>query len=279
MRGTRSIAGRDGKEGVSTGTVAIHPSAVVHPDAVLGEGVSIGPHSIVERDVRIGPGTEIGGNVFVGQFTEVGSRCKVYHGAIVGSPPQHREYKGERSYARIGDGVVIREYATINRAAVPEATTVVGDDCLLMAFIHVAHDCVLGRGVVLSNLATLAGHIEVGDFAVIGGLCAVHQWLKIGEMVMVGGTSGVTAHVPPYVTVMGAPPAKIIKVNRRGLENQKMPAEQVAQVEECYRILRRTNSTTKAVEEMEAQVAPSAARSRIVQFLKDNSPIAHFQRT
>lgn len=263
---------------MSVETAVIHPSAEVHTGAHLGEGVAVGPHSIIEGDVRIGPFTEIGGNVFVGQYTDIGSRCTIYHGAVVGSPPQHKEYRGERSFARIGDGVVIREYATINRAAVPEAATVVGDDCLLMAFIHVGHDCVLGRGVVLSNLATLAGHVEVGDHTVIGGLCAIHQWIKIGEIAMVGGTSGVTAHVPPYLTVMGAPPAKIIKVNRRGLENQKMPPEAMAQIEDCYRILRRTNSRTKAIEEMEATIAPSSVRSRIVQFLKDNSPIAHFQR-
>ncbi|MGH8103188.1 MAG: acyl-ACP--UDP-N-acetylglucosamine O-acyltransferase [bacterium] len=261
---------------MSTQTSTIHPSAVIHPDAVLGDGVTVGPYAVIESQVRIGNGTEIGSHVFVGQYTDIGSRCKIHTGAIVGSEPQHKDYKGERSYARIGDRVVIREYATINRATVLDGVTRIGDDCLLMAFIHVAHDCILGNGVILSNLATLAGHIELGDFSVVGGQSAIHQWTKIGEGVMVGGTSGVAVHVPPFVTIMGYAPAKIIRVNRRGLENRNIPVEIIAQIEDCYRILRRVNPKPAAIAEIESSVPDSPAREKILRFLKENSPIAHF---
>jgi len=254
----------------------IHPTASIHPSAVIKDGVKVGAHSIVEAEVEIEEGSEIGDHVLIGRWTRIGKACQVFHGAVIGTPPQHLSYAGECSRVELGNQVVLREYVTIHRASQPGGVTSIGDGCYLMAFSHVGHDCRLGRGVILTNLATLAGFVEVGDFAVIGGLAAIHQKLKIGEIAMIGGTSGVTHHIPPYATAMGYPPARILKVNRRGLLNHQVPPEIIQQIEDCYRILRRSLSREKAIEQIRQEIPHSTYVESLVKFIKENEPIARF---
>ncbi len=254
----------------------IHPTSYIHPSAILKEGVKIGAHSVVEAEVEIGQRSEIGDHVLIGPWTRIGQACQISHGAVIGTPPQHLSYAGEPSRVELGNQVVVREYVTIHRGSQAGGVTSIGDECYLMAFSHVGHDCRLGRGVILTNLATLAGFVEVGDYAVIGGLAAIHQKLKIGQMAMIGGTSGVTHHIPPYVTAMGYPPARILKVNRRGLLNHQVPEETIQQIEDCYRILRRSPNREEAIEQIRQEIPPSPYVQNLVKFIQENEPIAHF---
>lgn len=177
----------------------VHPTAVLKGEVELGEGVEIGPYTIIEGKVKIGRGTRIGARVSIRGKVSIGEECKIYDGAIIGEEPQHLRYAGEESEVIVGNRVIIREYATIHRGtALDKLKTVVEDDVMLMAYAHVAHDCVVRRGVIMANCATLGGHVEVGEYAFIGGLSAVHQWARVGAYAMVGGLSGVSLDIPPY---------------------------------------------------------------------------------
>ena len=182
----------------------VHPTAVLKGEVELGEGVEIGPYTIIEGKVKIGRGTRIGARVSIRGKVSIGEECKIYDGAIIGEEPQHLRYAGEESEVIVGNRVIIREYATIHRGtALDKLKTVVEDDVMLMAYAHVAHDCVVRRGVIMANCATLGGHVEVGEYAFIGGLSAVHQWARVGAYAMVGGLSGVSLDIPPYTRASG----------------------------------------------------------------------------
>jgi UDP-N-acetylglucosamine acyltransferase len=219
----------------------IHPSAVVSPHAELGEGVKVGPYSTIGSHVTIDAGTEIGAHVVIEGHTRIGKRNKIYPYTSVGTAPQDIGYRGEDTRLIIGDDNVVREYVTINRAtAKQEWETVIGNQNYIMAYAHVAHDCYLGNRVIMSNVATLGGHISIGDYAVLGGLVAVHQFVRIGSYAFLGAKSGIDRDVPPFMMTAG-PRAHLYGINRKGLRRMGFPHEVVDGLKKAYRIIWREN--------------------------------------
>lgn len=217
-------------------SILVHPAAFVDPGAQLGARVEIGPGAVIGPDVTIGDDTRVGSHALVTGWTRVGRRCRLHHGAVLGSPPQDLKYAGERSYLEVGDGTEIREYATLNLATEPGATTRVGRNCLLMAYSHVAHNCHLGDHIILANIVQLAGYVTVEDWAIVGGGSLIHQFVRIGCHAMIGGMSRITQDVAPYVKAAGSPP-RLIGINSVGLERRGVPADVRGALERSYRVL------------------------------------------
>lgn len=246
--------------------IDIHPTAVVHRTAVLGENVRIGPYAVVGEEVVIGEGTWLGPHAVVEAHTRVGRDCQIFSGAVVGAVPQDLKFGGEESYTVIGDRNVIRECVTINRATGYGEETRIGDDNLLMAYVHVAHNCVLGSNLVLANGVTLAGHVEVEDGATIGGLSGIHQFVRIGAMAMVGGMTKITQDVLPYMLVDGNPP-KMRGPNAIGLRRKGMDSEARLAVKRAYKTIYRSQMTVgRALAELEGFQVPVI--EHIVRFAK-----------
>ncbi len=246
-----------------------HTLKQVHPNAIIGENVKIGPFVTIEEDVVIGQGTEIGPNVCILNGTRLGRNCKIFPGAIIGSIPQDLKFQGENSFLEIGDNVIIREYSTINRGTRANYRTVIGSNTLIMAYCHVAHDCIIGEGCVLANCVNLAGHIKIGPKTVLGGLTAVHQFVRIGDHVMVGGGSLVRKDVPPYVKA-AREPLSYAGVNSIGLRRRGFTNEQIHNIQDIYRILYiKGFNTTQAVEKIENVFGATPERDNILQFIRD----------
>ena len=227
----------------------IHPTAIIHPDAKLGKNITVGPYARIEGNSTIGDDTVIDAHAMIGPYTEVGPNCHIYSYAAVGGDPQSLKYRGEITYAKIGANTIIREFATINRGTEEAGgITEVGDKNLIMTCAHVAHDCKTGTGVIMANVATLAGHIEVGNYVTIGGLTAVHQFVKIGDYAFLGGTSSVVQDVPPYVIASGNR-AELHGLNKVGLGRHGFTDETMAVLKKLYRIFFR--SGLKMAEAME----------------------------
>ncbi|MFN3598295.1 MAG: acyl-ACP--UDP-N-acetylglucosamine O-acyltransferase [Aquificaceae bacterium] len=218
-----------------------HPTVIIKGDVDIGEDVEIGPYTVIEGNVSIGKGTKIGARVSIRGRVSIGEACRIYDGTIIGEEPQHLKYMGEESEVIIGNRVIIREYATIHRGtALDKLKTIVEDDVMLMAYAHVAHDCVVRKGVIMANCATLGGHVEVGEYAFIGGLSAVHQWARVGAYAMVGGLSGVSLDIPPYTRASGQH-AHLYGINAIGLERRGFSKEVISILKKAYRILFRSN--------------------------------------
>jgi UDP-N-acetylglucosamine acyltransferase len=213
-------------------SVALHPAAFVDPAAELGVDVRIGPGAVVGPHVRIGDRTRIDSHALVTGWTRVGSDCHLHHGAVVGSPPQDLKYPGEVSYLEVGDHTVIREYVTANLATDPGATTRIGSHCLLMAYAHVAHNCVVGERVIVANAVQMAGYVTVEEWAIIGGGTVVHQFTRIGCHAMIGGGSRISQDVAPYVKTAGSPPRNA-GINTIGLERRGFPRASIAATASC----------------------------------------------
>jgi len=221
----------------------IHRTAIVDPQARLGEGVRLGAFSVIGPGVVIGAGSEIGSHVVVERDTLIGAGCHVHSHAVIGGDPQDLSWRGGHSFCEIGAGTVIREYATVNRGSHGEAVTRVGRQCLLMAGVHVAHDCQVGDRVIMANLATLAGHVIVEERAMIGGLAAFHQFVRVGRLAMVGGTAGVMQDVPPFCMVQGAPPATVRGLNLVGLKRTGVDERSITALKHCFRLMFRRGMT------------------------------------
>lgn len=216
---------------------SIHPTAIVHPKARLSEGVAVGPYAIIQEHVTIGPRTTIGAHCLIEGRTTIGADCDIFTGAVIGSIPQDLKYRGEESVLRIGDRNKIREYVTINPGtAGGGGKTVIGSDCLLMAYAHVAHDCLIGDHVIIANSAALAGHIVVEDHAVIGGLVGIHQFVRVGTLSIIGGCSRVVQDIPPYATCVGCP-TMVFGLNAEGLRRAGVSAEVKRRLHHAFRIL------------------------------------------
>ncbi len=243
--------------------------SVIHPDTKLGDNVTISPFVTIEEDVEIGEGTWIGPHVSIMAGTRIGRNCRIFPGAIIGAVPQDLKYRGEYATVEIGDNVTIREYCTLNKGTEASDKTVIGDRSLLMAYVHVAHDCHIGKNVILANNVNLAGHIDVGEFAVLGGLTAVHQFVKIGAHPMVGGGSLVRKDVPPFVKA-AREPLSFAGVNSVGLRRRGFTNEQVHTIQDIYRILFvKGYNTTQAIPMIESSIAPSAERDLILDFIRN----------
>ncbi len=240
----------------------------IHPNAKIGEGVKIGAFVTIEADVVIGDGTEIGPNVCILNGTRMGKNCKIFPGAIIGSIPQDLKFEEEESILKIGNNVTIREYCTINRGTRANFSTEIHDNCLIMAYCHIAHDCIIRENCVLANCVNLAGHIEIGPKTVLGGLTAVHQFVRIGEYVMVGGGSLVRKDIPPYVKA-AREPLSYAGLNSIGLKRRGFSVDQIHNIHNIYRILYvKGYNTTQAVEHIEATFTATPERDNILQFIR-----------
>jgi len=235
----------------------IHTTAVVHPKADLGANVVVGPYSVIGPEVVIGDDSWIGAHAVLEGRTTVGRRNRIFHGAVLGTPPQDLKYRGEKTFLRVGDDNTIREYATLHLACMEGEATVVGDRCLIMAYAHVAHNCHLGSDVILANSVNLAGHVEVHDFAIIGGVTPVHQFVRIGAYSFIGGGSRVAKDVAPFVKAAGSP-LELAGINSIGLERHGFDEERRATIKRAYRILFRSDlNVTQAVERLKSEFEPS----------------------
>ena len=216
---------------------SIHATAVIGENAVLGEGVTVGPYSVIEDDVEIGNGTTICPHVHIASGARIGSDCKIHSGAVLANEPQDLKFSGEKTYLYLGDRNVVRECVTLNRGTMATGKTVIGSDNLFMAYSHVGHDCVIGNHVVVANCVPFGGHCEVGDYVVIGGLAAVHQFVRIGRFSMVGGVARASLDVPPFVMAGGHESFRYEGLNSIGLKRRGFSSEKITLIKDAYRIL------------------------------------------
>ena len=247
----------------------IHPTAIVHPNAVIAPGVKIGPYSLIGENVRIGKDTLIGSHVNVEGWTEIGERCRLFPFVSIGGPPQATRYKGDPTRVIIGNDNVIREFVTVHRGTVEgEGKTVLGHSNFIMAYSHIAHDCKVGNQVIMANASTLAGHIEVEDFAIVGGLVAIHQYVRVGCYAIIGGASAVPKDVPPYMCASGNR-ARLFGLNTVGLKRHGFSEPTLSALKKAYRILFRAHLTlSKSVERVEAEVPDLPEIRHLLAFLK-----------
>jgi UDP-N-acetylglucosamine acyltransferase len=248
----------------------IHPTAIVHPKAELAENVSVGPYSIIGEKVTIGEGSRIESSVVIEGETTLGKNNRVFHGASIGSVCQDLKFRGERTLVRIGDGNTIREFVTVNSATGEGKSTVVGSGTLLMAYVHLGHNCVIGDGVILANAVNLAGHVHVHDFAAIGGLTPVHQFVAIGQYAFIGGGSRIPQDVPPFLKVAGNP-ARPWGLNTVGLARRGYTAEQRGLLKKAYAILFRSGlNVTQALERIDAELPRTDEIALFVDFIRNS---------
>ena len=249
----------------------IHPTAVVHPRATIGPGVKIGAYCVIGENVRIGKDTLIDSHVVVEGWTDVGERCHLFPFVAIGTAPQHMRYRGEPTRVIIGNENVIREFVTIHRAtAEGGGITTLGQGNFIMAYSHIAHDCKVGDQVIMANASTLAGHIVVEDFAIVGGLVAIHQFVRVGCYSIIGGASGIPKDIPPYMCAAGNR-AKLFGLNTVGLKRHRFSEATVAALKQAYRILFRSHLIlNKAVEKVEAEVPQLPEIRHLLDFLKNS---------
>ncbi len=247
------------------------PLAYVNPGAKIAKNVVIEPFTTIHNNVEIGEGTWIGSNVTIMEGARIGKNCTIFPGAVIGAVPQDLKFTGEDSLAVIGDNTTIRECVTINRGTKASGKTVVGSNCLIMAYAHIAHDCEVGNNVVIANACALAGHVIVGNYAVLGGLTAIHQFITIGNHVMISGGSLVRKDVPPY-TKAAKEPLSYVGINSIGLRRRGFDTEKIREIQNIYRILYQKNyNTTQALSIIEAELEATPERDDIIQFIRNSS--------
>jgi len=251
--------------------MSISNLAYVHPDARLGQDVIVEPFASIYGDVVVGDGSWIGPNAVLMEGARIGSKCRIYPGAVISAIPQDLKFAGEKTTAEVGDGTTIRECVTINRGTADRLKTAVGSNSLLMAYVHLAHDCILGNNVVIANSVNLAGHVTIDDWAILEGNVAVQQFIHIGAHSFIAGASLVRKNVPPFVKA-AREPLSYVGVNVVGLRRRGYSDEAVARIEDIYReIFVRTNNVDRAVQNVEQTLARSPERGQILDFIR-NSP-------
>jgi UDP-N-acetylglucosamine acyltransferase len=261
-------------------TRRIHQSAVVHPSAAIDNDAEVGPFCVVGEHVTIGARTRLLAHVVVNGHTTVGEDSVIYPFVTLGLPSQDRKYVGELSYTKVGDRTTLREYVSVHRATGEGEETSIGSDALLLAYVHIAHNCRIGNHVTMSNSAQLAGHVDIADYATIGGMVGVHQFVRIGKHAMVGGASKIGRDVPPYLLVAGAPgPAIPGGLNLIGLRRAGFPADVMAELKECYKLLYRSHlNTSQALDAMRAIVTTNEGRELIEFVASSKRGITKFTR-
>ena len=248
----------------------ISPLASIHPDARIGDQVEIGPFTTIGADVEVGNGTWIGPNVTIMDGARIGTDCRIFSGAVLSAIPQDLKFKGERTTVEIGDRSTIRECVTINMGTKAYGKTVVGKDCLIMAYVHIAHDCIIGDHVILVNSVALAGHVEIGDYGIVSGLSAVHQFVKIGAHVMIGGGAMVRKDVPPFITAAGEPLA-YAGVNSVGLKRRNFSQEDINEIQTLYRTLYQSGmNVSQAVNRIKEQYPNRPLADLILSFIEQS---------
>jgi UDP-N-acetylglucosamine acyltransferase len=245
-------------------TPLIHPTAVIHPNAELHPTVQVGAYAVIGEQVKVGPGTTIGHHVILEGWTEIGARNQIYPGAVIGLAPQDLKYQGAVSYVKIGNDNIIREYVTINRATYAEEETRLGDSNLLMAYVHVGHNCIIADQTVIANGVALAGHVTIESMARISGILGIHQFVHIGQLAMVGGMTRVERDVPPFMLVEGNP-SRVRSLNSVGLKRAGFSTEDLSILKKAFRVLYRSSERLET-------------RLEQLDLLPDNPHLQHLQQ-
>ena len=248
----------------------ISPLAHIHPAAQIGDNVKIHPFAVIEDGVTIGEGTHVMSHAVIMKNTIIGKSCNIFPGAVLGAIPQDLKFDGEETTVQIGDHTTIRECVTVNRGTKDKWKTVVGSHCLLMAYCHIAHDCILGDHVIIANSVQLAGHVEIGDYAIIGGMAAAIQFSKIGPHSYIAGGTEVIKDVPPYIKA-GRSPLSYVGVNSIGLQRRGFTSEKINSILEIYRnIYMRGLNITQATEFIEKELPESEEKTEIIKFIRES---------
>lgn len=247
------------------------PLAYVHPQAKVAKNVVIEPFVNIEKNVEIGEGSWIGSNVTIMEGARIGKNCKIFPGAVISAIPQDLKFAGEDTVVKIGDNVTVREFVTINRGTKANNETVIGDNCLLMAYVHIAHDCVIGNNVILANAATLAGHIIIDDWAIIGGMTAIHQFVQVGAHSFLSGGVLVRKDVPPF-TKGAREPLSYVGINSIGLRRRGFSNERINAIQDIYRIIYLKGfNVSQATSIIEADVPATSDRDEILSFIQKST--------
>ncbi len=254
----------------------IHPTAIIDPGAVLGKDVTVGPYAVIGPKVTIGDGCSIGSHALIESHVRMGKGNRISPFASVGAPPQDLKFRGEETWVEIGDGNIIREFVTVNRGTIGgEGITRMGDNNMVMAYCHLAHDCRIGNRVIMANAATFAGHVTVEDGAIIGGLSAVHQFVRIGTLCIIGGMSGVSQDVPPYVTAVVARNQKgnsLFGLNLVGLRRSGMTAETISVLKKAFKMIFRTEAPMReALEQAGTELPPLPELKHLIEFVRSST--------
>lgn len=248
----------------------ISPLASIHPAAKLGNNVTVEPFAVIQEHVSVGDDAHIMSHAVLMPYSKIGKGCKIFPGAVVGGVPQDLKFIGEETTVEIGDHTTIREFVTINRGTKDKWKTSIGSHCLLMAYAHVAHDCIIGNHVILANGVQLAGHVEIGEYAIIGGLAGAHQFTRIGAHTYIAGHTVIRKDVPPYVKAAREPMC-YMGLNIVGLHRRSFPQDEIDTISRIYHLLFVGNhSTTTAVNMINEQVADSERKQEILQFVKSS---------
>jgi len=248
----------------------ISDKSYVHPDAQLGKNVTVEAFAYIYGDTQIGEGTWVGPGAVIMEGARIGKNCKIFPGAVISAIPQDLKFKGEESITVIGDNTTIRECVTINRGTAAVGKTVIGNNCLVMSYVHVAHDCIIGNNCILVGYTGLAGEVVVDDWAILGGGTVVHQFVHIGGHVIIGGGSKVRMDVPPYI-MADRDPLSFMGLNSVGLSRRGFTPEQTGRIDGIYRALYKNGmNTTQALSHIDAEFGPSAEKDYIVKFIKDS---------
>ena len=244
--------------------------AYIHPAAKIASNVVIDPFVTIDKNVEIGEGTRIGSNVTILEGARIGKNCTIFPGAVISAIPQDLKFKGEETVAIIGDNTTLRECVTVNRGTASKGKTVVGSNCLIMAYCHIAHDCVIGNNVIMSNATQVAGEVVIDDYAVVGGGALIHQFCHVGSHVMLQGGALVNKDIPPYVKV-GRNPISYAGTNSIGLRRRGFTNEKICEIQEIYRYLYLSGlNNSDAVERIEAELPASKERDEIIMFVRNS---------
>ena len=250
----------------------IHPTAIIEKGVEIGSDSSIGPYTVIEKDVIIGDRCSIGPHVMIGEGTRIGEGCRIFKGAAIGLEPQDKKFNNEKTFTFIGKNTLLREFVTVNRGTVDRGETRIGNDCWIMAYCHVAHDCVLGDDVTISNALAMAGHVEVGSHVTIGGIVPIHQFTRIGDFSIVGAVTRPFMDVVPYAMCGGEADTRIIGINKVGLERHGFSPERRLNIKRAYKILFREGlSLEKALKKMSDTFPSDKDVELLISFLKKNS--------
>jgi UDP-N-acetylglucosamine acyltransferase len=251
-----------------TTSIRIHPTAIVDPKAEIDAGVTIGSYGVIESNVRLGKNCWLGPHVHVASGARIGAGCRIFTGAVLGTIPQDLKFEGEETTLEIGERTTIREFATLNRGTKDHWKTIVGSDCLLMAYSHVAHDCIIGDHCILANAVNLAGHVVVEDWASIGGMVPVHQFARIGQHCFVGGGLRVAKDVPPYILAMGEP-LTFGGLNSVGLSRRGFPEATLTVLKRAYKLLYKSKlNVSQAVQRIREECALTPEVQNVLAFIE-----------
>ena len=250
--------------------MGVHSTAIVDPNAKIGDDVTIGPFSVIEAGVSIGDRTTVGNNVTISSGTHIGKDCKIFHSASIGAVPQDLKYNNEETFLYIGDRTVIREFVSINKGTSALGKTEIGSDCLLMASVHVAHDCVVGNNVIMSNLTTLGGHVNIDDWVILSGGVLVHQFCNISKHAFIGAGALVTQDVPPFILAAGSP-VEYSGINSVGLKRRGFSIDDRKELKNIYKMyFRSKNNRKENLSKIKKELASLKYTDLIVEFIENS---------